>query len=450
MRMFFAVIVCKILKFFLGIIGRGSSLPGEIALKLYPDVLKKVQLPPLVIAVTGSNGKTSTVEMIAHTMRSAGKTVVWNEKGSNQIAGITCIILSKCTLSGKMKADALLLETDERYAKHSFKHFAPTHYVITNLYRDQLTRNAHHEWVYEDVKKGIREESTLIINADDPLVSLYGFGKENTVWFGMDKQDFSTDKNTGIYDDGKFCPNCKAPMKYDYYHYNHVGSYSCENCGHKKNQTKYTVTKADLDSGIITINDKYDIKLAFKSIYNVYNILAAFTICSIAGIDGDFISKCISNYILKNGRVVQYRLGETKGTFLLSKHENSVSYDRSLEYIVRQKEKCAVIIIVDSISRRYSTGETSWLWDIDFGMLDKYYIKRIYLLGKHAKDLELRFSFTGIDSSKLIVNESIDEGIDAAAKINHGKLYTVTCFSDKHKFLPKVEIIKPEDVKEVE
>ena len=90
------------------------------------------------------------------------------------------------------------------------------------------------------------------------------------------------------------------------------------------------------------------------------------------------------------------------------------------------------------------------LWDIDFGMLNKDYIKRIDLLGKHAKDLELRFSFTGIDSSMLIVNESIDEGIDAAAKINHGKLYTVTCFSDKHKFLPKVEIIKPEDTKEVE
>ena len=45
---------------------------------------------------------------------------------------------------------------------------------------------------------------------------------------------------------------------------------------------------------------------------------------------------------------------------------------------------------------------------------------------------------------------SIDEGIEQAAKVNHGKLYTVTCFSDKHKFLPKVVIIKPEDIKEVE
>lgn len=444
MRMFLAVLICKIMKLFLGIIGRGSSLPGEVALKVFPDVLSHVKLPEQVIAVTGSNGKTSTIEMIAQVMTNAGKKTVFNKEGSNQIAGVATIILSQCNMRGRMDADVLLLESDERYAKFSFKYFAPTHYVITNLYRDQLTRNAHPEWVYRSVKDSIRDESVLILNADDPLVSLYGFERENTVWFGMDRQEFSTDTNTGIYNDGRYCPNCKKPMEYEYYHYNHIGSYNCSACGHKKNDTAFTVTDADLDNGVITINGKYRITLAFKSIYNVYNILACFTACSLAGIEPQLICDSISDYILKNGRVVQYRLGVNEGTFLVSKHENSVSYDRSLEYIVRQNKPCAVIIIVDAVSRRYSTGETSWLWDIDFGMLRSDCVEHIYLLGGHAKDLETRFSYTDIDSGKITVNEDINEAADIIAKTKYEKLYTVTCFSDKEKFLSKTEIINEE------
>ena len=41
------------------LIGKGSSMPGKFALKICPDILRRVQLPPHIIAVTGSNGKTS-------------------------------------------------------------------------------------------------------------------------------------------------------------------------------------------------------------------------------------------------------------------------------------------------------------------------------------------------------------------------------------------------------
>ena len=63
MRLFLAIVTCKILRFVGGLIGKGSSLPGQFALKLCPDVLGRVELPRHIIAVTGSNGKTSTVEM---------------------------------------------------------------------------------------------------------------------------------------------------------------------------------------------------------------------------------------------------------------------------------------------------------------------------------------------------------------------------------------------------
>ena len=66
MKVIFTIIVCKLLRLFGKLVGKGSSLPGQIALKICPDILSRIELPEYIIAVTGSNGKTSTVEMIAH------------------------------------------------------------------------------------------------------------------------------------------------------------------------------------------------------------------------------------------------------------------------------------------------------------------------------------------------------------------------------------------------
>ena len=223
MKTAITILICRLLRFAGSLLGRGSSLPGEIALKLCPDILSRVKLPKTVIAVTGSNGKTSTVEMIAHILTSAGKSFAYNREGSNQIEGVTALILCSCTLSGRFRKDILLIESDERYAKHTLKYVKPTHYVITNLYRDQLTRNGHPEWVYDAIKDSIPESCRLIVNADDPLVSLFARGREDTVRFGMDRQPFSTDENTGVYDDGKYCPVCFGRMEYSFRKYNHTG-----------------------------------------------------------------------------------------------------------------------------------------------------------------------------------------------------------------------------------
>ena len=40
---------------------------------------------------------------------------------------------------------------------------------------------------------------------------------------------------------------------------------------------------------------------------------------------------------------------------------------------------------------------------------------------------------------KITVTESIPESLDAIKKSGHGRLYAVTCFSDKDKILSRVE-----------
>ncbi len=441
MRLFLAIVVCKVLRFIGGLIGKGSSLPGQFALKVCPDVLGRVKLPAHIIAVTGSNGKTSTVEMIAAILKKDGRQVVYNKEGSNQIEGVTTLILSNCTLGGKMRGDVLLLESDERYARHTFRFFHPTHFVITNLYRDQLTRNGHPEWVYDAIKDAVFPGTTLVLNADDPLVSCFArdHAPDKVKWFGLDECSVSTREHHGVYHDGARCPVCKGRMEYSCYHYAHIGHYACPACGHKRHETDFAVTALDLKEGKLTINGERSISLAFKSIYNVYNILAAWSVCALAGVDKETMAGVIDNYLLKNGRMITFRLGEHTGTLLTSKHENSIAYDTNLAYIAATDRPCTVLVIVDAISRKYFTGETSWLWDIDFDRLNVPHVEKVMLYGKYCNDLAVRFAYTGIPADRVEVGESIPAAAEELK--NHGDedVYVVTCFSDRDKLLEHAE-----------
>lgn len=436
MRTFLAIALCKLGRFVGKLVGKGSSLPGKLALKICPDILARVHLPEHIIAVTGSNGKTSTVEMIAAILRADGRSVIYNEEGSNQIEGVTTLILTHATLGGAVRADVLLLESDERYARYSFRHFHPTEFVITNLYRDQLTRNGHPEWVYDAILPAIHPETELILNADDPLSSCFARGHEKVRWFGLDRCAMDTDAPVGAYHDGAYCPVCHGPMTYDYVHYNHIGAYRCAKCGHRKPATDCTATALDLEEGRLTIDGSVTVELAFRSIYNVYNILAAYAVCRRAGVSPETCAGVLNSYLLKNGRMQTFRLGQRHGTLLTSKHENSIAYDTNLRYIAASGTDCAVLVIVDAVSRKYFTSETSWLWDIDFDRLNVPHVKEIVLSGRYCNDLAERFSYTGLK------NWRVRPDIAAAAeelKSGGGELYVVTCFSDRDKLLAHVE-----------
>ena len=64
MKSIIVIFISKTIMFFLKLLGRGSVFPGALAMDLDKNILSKFKIPKIVIAVTGSSGKTSTSYMI--------------------------------------------------------------------------------------------------------------------------------------------------------------------------------------------------------------------------------------------------------------------------------------------------------------------------------------------------------------------------------------------------
>lgn len=438
------ILICKLFSFLGKCINRGSSLPGQIALKLRPLILSELKLPSTIIAVTGSNGKTSTVEMIAAILSAAGKKVVWNKEGSNLTYGIATLLLNNSNLSGHVAGDAVVMECDERFARHIFKYVKPTHFVITNLYRDQLTRNVHPFWIYDIIKDAVdlAEDSTLIINGDDPIIARFGDDRSKVCYFGMNQNEYSSDNSDALYNDCYYCPKCKGKMEYEYFHFAQLGAYTCPSCGYKRPELKYAVDGVNFEKEEISING-VPISLSFSSQYNVYNMCAAFSVAQEIGIDKETIGSTLSGFKMKNGRIVKFKAGENQGLLITSKHENSTSYNQSLEYVASETDPSMLVIIIDAISRKYYTTETSWIWDISFEILAHSNVKKIILCGKYAHDLAARFETIDLADREIIVTTDFDEMASIISAPTDLKLFAVTCFSDKDKLYSRVKVEGP-------
>ena len=80
----------------------GTDFPGSLALKICPDFLKYVGKPETIVAITGTNGKTTVSNMLSGLLESEGRHVVTNRTGSNIVSGLATALLRGCNLAGKV------------------------------------------------------------------------------------------------------------------------------------------------------------------------------------------------------------------------------------------------------------------------------------------------------------------------------------------------------------
>src|SRR5271156_5813722 len=84
--------------------GLGSNLPGRMARKVAPAVLRQLsqQARLGVLAVTGTNGKSTTSGLLSSILRMAGFSLVHNRQGANLVTGITASLVDAASWDGKL------------------------------------------------------------------------------------------------------------------------------------------------------------------------------------------------------------------------------------------------------------------------------------------------------------------------------------------------------------
>ncbi len=429
MKMFIAVLANKIINFMSQILAKkeGSVIGGYWVLKIFPDILSKVQFPKFIIGITGSSGKTSTTELTYHILTKSGYTVDYNKSGSNAINGITSLILKNTSLKGVYKKDVLLMELDEKYMKEIFKYFSPTHLVITNITRDQPPRNAHPYNIYNEINKVVNDKIHLILNADDPLVKRISLNHNGKVTFyGIDKNSYSANPILNNVD-AAYCPMCHSKLKYNFYQYGHIGNYKCENCDFKRGKPDFLAHNIDVKNREIYINKNY-VSLPSNFLYSVYFTLAAYSLVSVIGIKNENILNALNIDKLKPKRLNIYSLNNRKWQMLASKNENNLSYKQSIDYIVKDPGYKTIILGFENSSRRYMENDISWLWDIDFEDLNDKKIDKILIIGRFKYDILTRLMYANIDKNKLILIENVNNIISVIKKKTKGTIYSMVCF----------------------
>lgn len=141
---------------------RGIEVVGELELAWRA-------LPNRFVAVTGTNGKTTTVELIGHLYRGAGEPVA--------VAGNVGTALSE--LVGEVEPDATVVCECSSFQLEDTVHFAPECAVFLNLAPDHLDRHGDLE-SYLAAKLRIfanqGNDDVAVYNADDPFAASVDLG----------------------------------------------------------------------------------------------------------------------------------------------------------------------------------------------------------------------------------------------------------------------------------
>lgn len=378
--------------------------PGILALKICDDFLEIINKPKTVIAITGTNGKTTVSNMLAELLIKDGKKVVYNDWGANTRAASARCLIDAVSIFNKQKKDVAVLETDEISSNEIFPFVKPDYIVVTNLFRDSMHRNAHPSFVFKQIDDYIPKKTTLILNCDDPISSQLGKNNKH-IFYGITKQA-SDEEKENIVIDARICPNCYNILNYKFRRYHHLGEVNCPKCGFKSYDADYLATSVDLKNKNITVKHHKTTStynLSSDSIFNAYNTLACISLLRELKIDNKKIINYLSDQKIVASRFSNDDINGIEINTIATKGLNGVATSRVCDYLSTIDDDMELIIVIDdTFDNRGGSEAICWIYDADFEFLNKDNIKRIIVGGVRNKDYRMRLLLAGIDDSKII------------------------------------------------
>ena len=424
---------------------RATNFPGSVVLAICPQFLKYIDKPEKIIAITGTNGKTTVSNMLHDILADNGYDCTNNSFGGNVDTGISAALLKDSTLSGKAKKKYCILEIDERSAAKIYPYIEPDLLVVTNLTRDSYRRNAHVEYIFDILEGSIPDRPHLILNADDLISSSLKKDNKRT-YFAMQPLE-GEQPSFNIVHDITVCPLCGSPLEYDYLHYNHIGKAHCSKCS-------FCSPKADVEmiSAVRTGNGHSSITLMNKgvrenydvpceSIISLYNALAAITALRTFGLSEDKLRASFKKIEVVKSR---YEIDEINGRTLrciMAKGYNPIACSRSIS-VVKDSPDTSVVLLWDGFfDKKESSENTAWYYEVDFDVLAGDNIKQIIIAGKRAHDLHLSLLIAGVPEDKIKTTELESDAAQLLELSNTKNIYILfNMYMDSYKDTVKAKV----------
>lgn len=389
----------------------GTTLPGFLAYRLDRGIIKHL-IPSFsdgIIMITGTNGKTTTANILANILRTTGKKFAFNQAGANLVTGITGALLQSCNWKGKSRARLALLEVDEATVPKFCAEAIPDIAVITNFFRDQLDRYGELDTTIRLVKDALPEKTLLILNADDPLVAYFGFERSRVQYYGVDRTPESQTVSRETRE-AKFCPNCGQALDYELFHYGQLGFYHCHNCSFKRPQPQVLVNRVSQEPDCLKFSiDSENYITALQGYYNLYNSLAAITVARQLHISQKDIETGLREFIPQAGRMERFNL--PKGDLVLTLVKNPTGFNQVIRTILAGGKNVRLLIAINDLAA--DGRDISWLWDVDFEYLgnSERMVCQVVCSGLRAEEMALRLKYAGLNTEKLVIEHSLEKAV---------------------------------------
>lgn len=402
--------------------GSASVAPGKVALTIYPDLIKDLsaQLKQGTVVICGTNGKTTTTNLIERTLRLTGKSVVCNRLGANMENGIATAFINASTVGGKVDADWACIEIDEFAAAKMVPLLKPDFMVLTNLFRDQLDRYGEIDTIMQILIDALKnsQDTKLIYNADDPLVS-YVANQSGQAYksFGIGEDIHAYQNRVS---ESPFCRVCGAQMEYHFRHYGQLGDFSCPSCGFSRKEPEFEAMDIHFeDKTCFTVQDA-EIKMSYKNAYMIYNVLAAYTLTQIINCKTETYQKVLDAYAPDNGRLQKFNMNKP---VILNLAKNPTGMNQNVEVVVLDTRKKSVIILVNDNDA--DGTDISWIWDVDFERLKDTFVA-LWAGGTRSNDLQLRFKYADLQAD---TTDNLEDAVQKAIQTPCDVVYVITNYT---------------------
>ena len=408
----------------------GVTWAGKIALRICPSILKDLasQVKKDIFIVCGTNGKTTTNNMLCSALEAEGYRVICNHTGSNMLNGVVAAFALGAKLNGNLDADYASIEIDEASTRRVFPHFKPDYMVLTNLFRDQLDRYGEIDITMNILKESMQSapDMKVIVNGDDALSAFLAMDSGNDfVTYGISEKVLD-DKDSREIREGRFCKKCGAPLHYNFYHYSQLGDYKCTKCDFERPKIDFNAHDVEIGEGLLFSVEDKRLFANYKGFYNVYNILAAYSAIRTGGMQAEHFNDMLKNFNPENGRMEEFTIKGTKTVLNLAK--NPAGFNQNISAVMQDETLKDVVIVINDNAQ--DGTDVSWLWDVDFDRFKGANVNSITVSGIRCYDMGLRLKYVDIASMcEPNVEKAVCERVENGCKnlyvlVNYTALYS--------------------------